>query len=48
MDQTIFSLKYRLLISKTESTSITGNIGVYPSFHVRLAKKYSPVFLFMN
>lgn len=48
MDQTIFSLKYRLPISKTDHKSITDNIGVYPSFHVRLTKKYSPVFLFMT
>ena len=48
MDQTIFSLKYRLPISRTDSTSITGNIGVYPSFHARLAKKYSLVFIFMT
>lgn len=48
MDQTFFSLEYRLPISKTDSTSITDNTGVYLSFQTRLTKSCSLVFLFYD
>lgn len=48
MDQTIFSLKYRLPISKTDGTSIADNIDVYASFHEPQERTEKCVLLFLR